>query len=90
MVLRGEAGRKGNKFSYLIVENSADNTYVSHGTGRRVKSLGVTDGTIRRIRLNVIGRGPEEGKFWKGVWRVGGAEESLICLGSQVYPATRV
>ena len=61
MVLRGEAGRKGNKFSYLIVEKSADNTYVSHGTGRRVKTLGVTDGTIRRIGLNVIGRGPEEG-----------------------------
>lgn len=89
-MFRGEAGRKGNKFSYLTVEKSTDNTYVSHGSSKRVKSLGVTDGTIRRIRLYVIGRGPEEGKFWKGDWRVGGAEESLIRLGSQVYPTTRV
>lgn len=51
MVFRGEAGGKGNKFSYLIVEKSTDNTYVSHGSGRRVKVLGVTDGIIRRIRL---------------------------------------
>lgn len=90
MVFRGEVGGKGNKFSYLIVEKSTDNTSVSHGSGRRVKSLGVTDGIIRRIRLYVIGRGAEEGKVWKGNWRVGGAEESLTCLGSQVCPTTRV
>ena len=88
MVYRKETGGKGNKFSYLIVEKSIDNSYISHGSVRRAESLGVTDGIIIGTRSYMIVREAEEGKIWKGNWRE--KEESLICLRSQVCPTTIV